>query len=145
MTVDTVFDLASLTKVVATTGSVMKLFEQGKIKLADPVARYIPEFGQNGKKEVTVRDLLTHYSGLPPDLDLTPYWSGLEEGYKRANAEPLTAPPGSQFRYSDINFIVLGELVQRLSGEPSGPLREGTDLSAARDGAHHVPASCGVA
>lgn len=118
MTVDTIFDMASLTKVMATTGCVMKLFEQGKIKLADPVARYIPEFGQNGKQDVTVRDLLTHYSGLPPDLELKPYWTGLEEGYRRANAERLIAPPGSQFRYSDVNFIVLGELVQRLSGEP---------------------------
>jgi uncharacterized protein YbbC (DUF1343 family) len=118
MTVDTIFDLASLTKVVATTGCVMKLFEQGKVKLADPVVRYIPEFGQNGKQNVTVRDLLTHYSGLPADLDLTPYWTGLEEGYRRANMTRLVTAPGSQFRYSDINFVVLGELVQRLSGEP---------------------------
>ena len=118
MTLDTVFDMASLTKVMATTGCVMKLFDQGKIKLADPVARYIPEFGQNGKQDVTVRDLLTHYSGLPPDLELAPYWSGLEEGYRRANSERLMTPPGAVFRYSDINFIVLGEMVQRLSGEP---------------------------
>jgi uncharacterized protein YbbC (DUF1343 family) len=118
MTVDTIFDMASLTKVMATTGCVMKLFEQGKIKLADPVARYIPDFGQNGKENVTVRDLLTHYSGLPPDLELKPYWTGLEEGYRRANSSPLTTLPETQFRYSDINFIVLGELVQKLSGEP---------------------------
>ncbi len=118
MTVDTVFDLASLTKVVATTGCVMKLFEQGRIKLGEPVARYIPEFAQNGKQDITVRDLMTHYSGLPPDLELTPYWTGLEEGYRRANATRPDAPPGSQFRYSDINFIVLGEMVQRLTGGP---------------------------
>jgi uncharacterized protein YbbC (DUF1343 family) len=118
MTVDTIFDMASLTKVLATTSSVMKLFEEGKIKLADPVAKYIPEFAQNGKQDVMVRDLLTHYSGLPPDLELKPYWTGLDEGYRRANAEKLMTPPGAEFRYSDINFIVLGELVQRLSGEP---------------------------
>lgn len=118
MTIDTIFDMASLTKVIATTSCVMKLFEEGKIKLGDPVARYIPEFGQNGKENVTVRDLLTHYSGLPPDLELTPYWTGEQEGFRRANEEKLTAPPGSLYRYSDINFVVLQELVQRLTGEP---------------------------
>jgi len=71
MTVDTVFDLASLTKVVATTTAVMQLVEQGKIRLNDPVAKYIPEFAQNGKADIAIRDLLTHYSGLPPDLDLS--------------------------------------------------------------------------
>ena len=118
MTLDTVFDMASLTKILATTSSIMRLFDQGKIKLADPVARYIPDFGQNGKGDVTVRDLLTHYSGLKPDLDLKPYWTGLEEGYRKANSEQLMTNPGEVFRYSDINFIVLGEMVQRLSGEP---------------------------
>ena len=79
------------------------------------MAKYIPEFAQNGKEEVTIRQLLTHYSGLRPDLDLKQYWSGLDEGYSRANAEKLINPPGSTFVYSDINFVVLGELVQRVS------------------------------
>jgi uncharacterized protein YbbC (DUF1343 family) len=118
MTLDTIFDMASLTKVIATTSSVMHMVELGQVKLNDPVAKYIPDFAQNGKEEVTVRQLLTHYSGLRPDLDLKPYWSGLEEGYKRANAERLVYPPGSAFVYSDINFEVLGELVQRASGMP---------------------------
>ncbi len=118
MTVDTIFDMASLTKVIATTGCVMRLVQLGQVKLNDPVAKYIPEFAQNGKDEVTVRQLLTHYSGLRPDLDLKQYWSGLEEGYKRANAEKLINPPGSTFVYSDINFVVLGELVQRVGGMP---------------------------
>ncbi|MGB7555362.1 MAG: exo-beta-N-acetylmuramidase NamZ domain-containing protein, partial [Candidatus Korobacteraceae bacterium] len=118
MTVDTIFDMASLTKVIATTGCVMRLVQLGQVKLNDPVAKYIPEFAQNGKEEVTVRQLLTHYSGLRPDLDLKQYWSGLEEGYKRANAEKLINPPGSTFVYSDINFVVLGELVQRVGGMP---------------------------
>ena len=78
MTVDTIFDLASLTKVVATTPSMMRLFEQGKIRLADPVTKYLPEF-QGGKSDITVRDLLTHFSGLKPDLDLEPAWSGLSK------------------------------------------------------------------
>ena len=116
MTVDTVFDMASLTKVIATTSCVMRMVQLGQVKLNEPVAKYIPEFGQNGKEDVTVRQLLTHYSGLRADLDLKQYWTGLEEGYKRANAEKLVNPPGSVFLYSDINFIVLGELVQRVSG-----------------------------
>ena len=116
MTVDTVFDMASLTKVMATTGSIMRLVQLGQIKLNDPVAKYIPDFAQNGKEEVTIRQLLTHYSGLRADLDLRPTWSGMEEGYRRANAEKLVNPPGSTFLYSDINFIVLGELVQKVSG-----------------------------
>jgi uncharacterized protein YbbC (DUF1343 family) len=116
MTVDTVFDMASLTKVIATTGSVMRMVQLGQIKLNDPVARYIPEFGQNGKQEVTIRQLLTHYSGLRPDLDLKPEWTGQLEAFRLANAEKLVTPPGSTFLYSDINFIVLGELVQKLTG-----------------------------
>jgi uncharacterized protein YbbC (DUF1343 family)/CubicO group peptidase (beta-lactamase class C family) len=115
MTVDTIFDMASLTKVMATTGSVMRLVQLGQIKLNDPVAKYIPEFAQNGKEEVTIRQLLTHYSGLRADLDLKPEWSGQDEGFRLANAEKLVTPPGSTFLYSDINFIVLGELVQRVS------------------------------
>ena len=77
MTVDTVFDMASLTKVMATTGSIMRMVQLGQIKLNDPVARYIPEFSQNGKQDVTIRQLLTHYSGLRPDLDLKPEWTNL--------------------------------------------------------------------
>jgi uncharacterized protein YbbC (DUF1343 family)/CubicO group peptidase (beta-lactamase class C family) len=118
MTPDTVFDVASLTKVVATTTSVMRMVQLGQVKLNDPVGRYIPEFAQNGKGEVTVRQLLTHYSGLPADLELKPYWRGLDEAYARANADKLVNPPGSTFLYSDVNFIVLGELVQRVSGMP---------------------------
>ncbi len=118
MTVETIFDVASLTKVIATTGCVMRLVQLGQVKLNDPVAKYIPEFAQNGKEEVTVRQLLTHYSGLRPDLDLKKYWSGQEEGYNRANSEKLINPPGSTFVYSDINFVVLGELVQQVSGMP---------------------------
>ena len=118
MTVDTVFDMASLTKVMATTGSIMRMVQLGQIKLNDPVAKYIPDFAQNGKEDVTIRQLLTHYSGLRADLDLRPQWTGLEEGYRRANAEKLINPPGSTFLYSDINFIVLGELVQKVSGVP---------------------------
>ncbi len=116
MTLDTMFDLASLTKVVATAPSVMRLVEFGQLRLEDSVSRHIPEFGANGKDAVTVRDLLTHYSGLKPDLDLKTSWEGRDAAFRMANEETLEAPPGSRFVYSDINFIVLGELVQRLSG-----------------------------
>jgi uncharacterized protein YbbC (DUF1343 family)/CubicO group peptidase (beta-lactamase class C family) len=117
MTVDTVFDLASLTKVIATTTSVMQLVERGKVRVSDTVVRYLPEFGQNGKEDITVRQLLTHYSGLAPDLDLQAPWQGKDTAYKMAFAEKPDTPPGSGFVYSDINFIVLGALVERVSGE----------------------------
>jgi uncharacterized protein YbbC (DUF1343 family)/CubicO group peptidase (beta-lactamase class C family) len=118
MTVDTVFDLASLTKVVATTPSVMRLVQYGQIRLDEPVAHYIPDFGMNGKDAVTVRQLLTHYSGLRPDIDLNPPWDGRDTALRMAHEEKLQAPQGSLFIYSDTNFMVLGELVQRLSGMP---------------------------
>ena len=117
MTLDTIFDMASLTKVIATTTAVMQLMEQGKVRLNDPVAKYLPEFAQNGKEDITLRQLLTHYSGLAPDLDLRTPWEGKETAYRMALAEPPEQPPGSEFTYSDINFIVLGALVERVSGE----------------------------
>jgi uncharacterized protein YbbC (DUF1343 family)/CubicO group peptidase (beta-lactamase class C family) len=117
MTLDTVFDLASLTKVIVTAPAVMQLVEKGKVRLNDPVAKYLPEFAQNGKDDVTVRQLLTHYSGLAPDLDLKTAWEGKQTAYGMAMALTPDDPPGSKFSYSDVNFIVLGELVERVSGE----------------------------
>lgn len=116
MAIDTIFDIASLTKVVATTPSVMKLFEQGKLRIADNVNVYLPEF-QDGKSEITVQQLLTHYSGLRPDLTLEPAWSGYETGIEKAMHEKCVNLPGTKFVYSDINFILLGEIVHRLSGQ----------------------------
>jgi uncharacterized protein YbbC (DUF1343 family)/CubicO group peptidase (beta-lactamase class C family) len=116
MTVDTIFDLASLTKVLATTPCLMKLLEQGRIRLDDPVTNYLPEF-QGGHSAITVRNLMTHFSGLRPDLDLTTPWSGYDTGIARALADKPAGPPGVRFAYSDINFILLGEIVHRLSGE----------------------------
>jgi uncharacterized protein YbbC (DUF1343 family)/CubicO group peptidase (beta-lactamase class C family) len=117
MAVDTIFDCASMTKVVATTTAVMQLWEQGKFRMADPVAKYLPEFAQNGKQDITIRQLLVHYSGLPEDLDLTKPWEGKETAYRMALEIAPEHPPGSGFMYSDINFVVLGALVERLSGE----------------------------
>jgi uncharacterized protein YbbC (DUF1343 family)/CubicO group peptidase (beta-lactamase class C family) len=116
MTVDTIFDIASLTKVVATTTAVMQLVDPGKVRLNDPVVKYIPEFGQNGKNDITVRDLLTHYSGLEPDFDLNPPWMGRDAGLGLAFSAVPIAPPEAKFIYSDTNFIVLGALVERVSG-----------------------------
>jgi CubicO group peptidase (beta-lactamase class C family) len=118
MTIDTIFDLASLTKVVATTTALMQLVQEGKLCLEDPVAKYWPEFKANGKENITVRELLTHYSGLRPDLDLKIEWSGYDTALKIIIAEKPMFPPGSNFVYSDINFIILGELVHRISGQP---------------------------
>jgi uncharacterized protein YbbC (DUF1343 family)/CubicO group peptidase (beta-lactamase class C family) len=117
MTLDTIFDLASLTKVIVTTIAVMQLVEQGKVRLNDPVAKYLPEFARNGKEDITVRQVLTHYSGLEPDLDLKTTWQGKETAYRMAFEETPADPPGSKFSYSDIDFIVLGALVERVSGE----------------------------
>src|SRR6202049_3639051 len=116
MTVDTIFDCASLTKVIATTSSLMKLFEQGKLRLDDRVTEYLPEF-QDGKSEITIRNLMTHFSGLRPDLDLEPAWNGYETGIRKALHDKPNAAPGDRFVYSDVNFILLGEIVRRLSGE----------------------------
>lgn len=118
MTTNTMFDLASLTKVVATTTAVMSLVQDGKIRLVDPVAAYIPEFAKYGKSRVTVRHLLTHMSGLRPDLDLGEPWVGADEAIRLACEEVLTTPPGTKFVYSDINFFLLAEIVHRVSGQP---------------------------
>lgn len=117
MTTDTIFDVSSLTKVMATTTSIMLLVEEGVLRLEDKVKRYLPSFVGGGKDSITVRQLLTHYSGLPPDFNLSKQWSGypaaLEELWKiNAGAEP-----GKEFKYSDLNFIALGEMVRVLSGK----------------------------
>jgi uncharacterized protein YbbC (DUF1343 family)/CubicO group peptidase (beta-lactamase class C family) len=117
MTEDTLFDVASLTKVVATTTSVMQLVETGRLRLSDPVARVIPDFARYGKGGIEIRHLLTHTSGLRPDLELDVEFSGADEAIRRASDEVPVAPPDERFIYSDINFFLLGEIVQRVSGQ----------------------------
>jgi uncharacterized protein YbbC (DUF1343 family)/CubicO group peptidase (beta-lactamase class C family) len=117
LTDDTIFDLASLTKVVATTTSVMQLVEQGRIRLRDPVAQFIPEFAAHGKNSITILHLLTHTSGLPPDLPLEVEFSGADEAIRRSNDLTPASQPGEKFVYSDINFFLLGDIVRRVSGE----------------------------
>jgi uncharacterized protein YbbC (DUF1343 family)/CubicO group peptidase (beta-lactamase class C family) len=118
MTADTVFDMASLTKPVATATSAFVLIEQGKLRLSEKVATYWPEFAANGKAEVTVEHLLTHTSGLTADNSLADYKDGKAGALKRVAALPLEAEPGTRFKYSDVGFIVLGELIERVGGKP---------------------------
>ncbi|MDD5544163.1 MAG: serine hydrolase [Acidobacteriia bacterium] len=136
MLVSTVFDMASLTKVVATATSMMILLERGKYRLDDPASKYLPEFAPprkdsatsgrpanvawdpQDKSHITLRQLMTHLSGLKPDFDLSQKWTGYAEAIRHLGDETLQARPGTKFTYSDLNYIALGEIVHRLSGEP---------------------------
>jgi uncharacterized protein YbbC (DUF1343 family) len=142
MTVDTIFDIASLSKVVGTTSAIMKLFEEGKVRLNDPVTRYLPQF-QGGTSAITVRQLLTHFSGLRPDLDLEPAWSGYELGVTKALADRPALAPSERFVYSDINFILLGEMVRQLTGKPLDQYVQSLvfDRLGMRDTMYNPPAS----
>lgn len=117
MTTDTIFDLASITKPVATATSVMILFERGQLELDQPVAHYLPEFAQNGKEAITVEQLLTHVSGLTADNALADYQDGVEKAWERIHALAPRNEPGTKFTYSDVGFLVLGQLVQRVAGK----------------------------
>jgi CubicO group peptidase (beta-lactamase class C family) len=125
MTEDTIFDLASLTKSLATATTIMQLYEQGRVQFDDPVQKYLPDFNTADdarRAAVTVRMLLTHTSGEPGDVNLADPW-GLarpdkSEGIRRALTTPLESGPGEVFRYSDINFILLGVLIEKVTGEP---------------------------
>jgi serine-type D-Ala-D-Ala carboxypeptidase len=115
MTVDTIFDLASVTKVAATTTAIMQLVERKKVNLADRVIRYWPQFGANEKTNITLQHLLTHYSGLRADLDLKKEWSGYHTAMNMIVAEKPVDRPGVRYIYSDINFEILGELIRRVT------------------------------
>lgn len=117
MTTDTVFDLASLTKPIATATSVMILVRRGRLRLDDRVSEHVPEFGQNGKEDVTVFQLLTHQGGLIPDNALADYTDGPEKAWERIFALKPYVPPASKFVYSDVGYLVLGEVVRRVSGK----------------------------
>jgi CubicO group peptidase (beta-lactamase class C family) len=117
MTVDTIFDIASLTKVVATSPAIMILAENGTLRLEERVKRYLPKFVGGGKDDITVRQLLTHYSGLPADFDLSHSWEGHEGALQELWKESAQTKPGKEFCYSDLNFFVLGEIVRVLSGK----------------------------
>lgn len=123
MTEDTIFDIASLTKCLATATAVMQLYEQGKVQFDDPVQNYLPDFNAAAdplRAKVTVRMLLTNTSGEGIDVNLQDPWGLSEanksEGIHRALTTPLQSAPGEVFRYSDINYILLGALVEKLTG-----------------------------
>ncbi|WP_417392766.1 exo-beta-N-acetylmuramidase NamZ domain-containing protein [Gimesia sp.] len=117
MTTDTVFDLASLTKPIATATSIMQLIEQGKVQLSDPVAKYVPEFAVNGKQDITVYQLLTHQGGLIPDNSIKDYQEGPEKAMQRIYDLKLYYEPGTRFAYTDVGFILLGDIVKRVTGQ----------------------------
>ena len=116
MTKDVIFDAASLTKVLATAPSIMILIQEGKLKPGTLVCSLIPEFTGGGKETVTIRHLLTHTSGTRSGIPREREWSGYKAGVAAAAAELLQSAPGERFRYSDINFILLGDIVRRVSG-----------------------------
>jgi CubicO group peptidase (beta-lactamase class C family) len=114
----TVFDAASLTKVLATAPAILMLAEDGKLDLDARLVDYFPECASGGKDAITIRQLLTHSSGLPSGLPGKPAWHGDAAAHALACGTAVTHPPGTLFRYSDINYVLLGQLVQRLSGMP---------------------------
>ena len=116
MTVDTIFDVASLTKPVATATSIMILVERGQIRLSDTIGKFIPEIEDENARRVTIQQLLTHVSGYQPDFDLREKWTGRDGMLQALYKERLRQPAGTKFVYSDIGFIVLGEIIQRLNG-----------------------------
>jgi CubicO group peptidase (beta-lactamase class C family) len=118
ITPDTLFDAASLTKVIATAPSVLILAEQGKIDLDARLVQYFPECANGGKQDITIRHLLTHTSGLPSGLPPVPAWHGTAAAHALACSLPVTNAPGSLFRYSDVNYVLLGQLVEKASGMP---------------------------
>jgi CubicO group peptidase (beta-lactamase class C family) len=113
---DTVFDMASITKILATSIAAMVLYDQGCFRLNDPVAKYFPSIAVSGKQDITIRQLMTHYSGLSEGVELKELWPGKKEGFERSFAIAPMRPAGKAFSYSDINFILMGALVEKFSG-----------------------------
>ena len=120
MTVDTIFDLASLTKPIATATSIMILIEQGKLRLSDTIGKFISEIDDETAKKVTIQQLLTHISGYGPDFDLREKWTGRDGMLAALKKEKLKTEPGTKFVYSDIGFIVLGEIIERITNVSVG-------------------------
>src|SRR3954468_10078809 len=118
MTTDTLFDMASLTKPLATATSIMILIERGQLRLSDKVTKFFPDFAANGKEEVTIEHLLTHSSGLIPDNPIGDYDKGWKSAEKKICNLKLLFAPGSKFKYSDVNFILLGKIVESATGKP---------------------------
>lgn len=118
MTKDTIFDMASLTKPMITATCIMKLIEEGRLKVSDKASQYLPSFGQNGKDAITIEQLLLHTSGLIADNKQEDYEHGIAQSFANIDALKLVAPPGTRFIYSDVGYIVLGRIVEKLMGKP---------------------------
>ncbi len=117
MTLDTVFDIASLTKPISTATSLMTLVEEGRVDVDTLVSQYVPEFTSHGKDKITIKQLLTHQAGLIPDNSLNDYKEGRTEAFKKINDLTLRAEPGEKFIYSDVGFILLGGIIEKLTGK----------------------------
>jgi CubicO group peptidase (beta-lactamase class C family) len=117
-TTSTVFDLASLSKTVGCAPSVMVLVDEGKIDVNDPASKYLPGLRTPDKKDITIAQLLLHMSGFEPDNPMSDYEGGPEAGLEGIYHSKLKYKPGTDFVYSDINYILLGELVKQVSGQP---------------------------
>ena len=113
----TIFDLASLTKVIATTSAIMKLYEQQKLELNNPVSNFIPQFDQNGKSQVTIRNLLLHNSGFPAGKPFYKFCTTKQEAYDSLYAMPLIYETGTKTIYSDLGFITIGKIVEVITKE----------------------------
>ena len=131
MTRDTAFDMASLTKPVATATSIMILIEEGKLRLTDRLGRVLPEFDNHGKGAITIDQLLRHRAGLIPDDPISDYRDGPETAWKRLAELELVGPPGERFRYSDVGFLILGRIVERIGGQAARRVRQGAGLRTA--------------
>jgi CubicO group peptidase (beta-lactamase class C family) len=154
MAADTLFDLASLTKVVATATAALALAGRGELDLADPVTRYLPGFTACRQGQVTIRHLLTHTGGLPDTRKFYQWCNSREELLNDLLATPLEAPPGTRVIYSDLGFIALGEIVAAIAGqpldaavrrlvtEPLGMASTGFTPAVAAPTARHGPGSC---
>ncbi|HQR44236.1 MAG TPA: serine hydrolase domain-containing protein, partial [Gemmatales bacterium] len=118
MTTDTLFDMASMTKPIATVTCIMKLYEQGKLQLTDKASQHLPSFQGHGKEAITIAQLLLHVGGLIADNAQEDFEHGYEEALRRIDALKLQASPGTRFIYSDIGYIVLGRIVEKLTGKP---------------------------
>ena len=124
MKTDTIFDMASMSKSIGCATSIMILIDQGKMKLSDPVAKYIPEFAANGKEHVTIENLLIHDSGLTPDNSMDDYKDGDDIAWKKIYALKPRWEPGTVIKYSDVGFIMLGKLVEVVGGKPLNEFAE---------------------
>ena len=141
MTVDTVFDMASLTKPVATATSAMILLELGKLRLDDKLATLLPKFDNHGKGVITVAQLLRHRAGLIADNPIGDFADGPDRAWERMSELGLEYPPGSGYVYTDVGFMTLGKVVEALSGQTLDAFARSQIFRAARDDRHRLPAS----